>query len=404
MTAKPRSIYIEQSVVKSLIHEKGFKRTSLFNDLMALQQTGEYQIWISPENAIELALWSNHDMRKACSLALEELTEGRRMLSSYEFILFKEFVDYINLVWSESAVNIEVFQSREMENQRLFSGLIAHMAALRDYDASGAFEELVRTKKLSQLRQLKHLVDGKFAFDLLSKPAPDAGQIEMAFDSKYASMSISDIVKEIDELKIALKDLGKQKAIAQQFQKNRQSIIGFLQHSFGYPEFLCAMRSFENIVGIFNYKFLVENWTSIKQKVAKEFSPVPLPLEIASAFRNGEQTSYTYEIFIRALFASIVPSLQLPKMMCYLLCTEFEKALCKAEPPTEGLTIDIDHACSIYVCDIFLTYDDKLYSSLKAWIKSNPIFSRLGRDCAHNWGELDNLTRLRSSSAPAKRQ
>jgi hypothetical protein len=81
-----------------------------------------------------------------------------------------------------------------------------------------------------------------------------------------------------------------------------------------------------------------------------------------------------------------------PAIMLDFLSREMEKAFKTAAPPTEGLTIDVDHISGLYCCDVLMTYDNKLKACIDTWLRINgPLYNLPERHCV---GSIAALRRL----------
>jgi hypothetical protein len=300
-------VYLDQSAASRLIDNGSVARSDLYNGLLNLQAQAEIEIWSSPHNAVELAIWSDHPRRQAVSLALEELTEGRRMLASHEFILLYEALGLIDAAWPGIGVCFDRFQELAQHNQRIYSGLVAHMAALQDYDTSKGSCEIIRTKRLSQLRQLRLLVSAKTCLELLVTNPKLTAQTEPAFDAAYESAPMQDIDDEINACREKLKQVGKQRNIAQKLEKHRSQIVQHFMGSFAIPAIDVAVGGFHNILILWDFSALVAEWQSPAAGIGDHMDCFALPDGLADRFSSSSPRPNDYSTVVNLVLQRIVP-------------------------------------------------------------------------------------------------
>lgn len=385
-------VYLDQSAASGLIERNSTSLSGLYSTLKDMQAVGAVEVWASPHNAVELAVWSDFDRRQAVSSALEHLTSGRRMLASHEFILLYEALGLIEKAWPGGKVNMPLLQEKAQDNQRMYAGFIAHMAALRDYDASRGADCIVRTKKLSQLRQLKLLVSARDTVDLLVSHPERTAQTESCFDKDHGNLTIADLDKEIATLEASLASVGRQQQVAQKLERHRDSIVETFTESFSLPAIAVAIGGFENLIALWDYRHICGKWDEIDSALAHVIQPAALPPDVVERFVSQRPSPNDYVQVCNAMFRRIVKLQWMPRIMLDFLCRELEKAFKAAEPPTEGLTIDVDHISALFCCDVFLTYDSKLCSCLKTWLGKNA--EDIGLPDRHCLGHISELKRL----------
>lgn len=66
----------DQSVASRLLSSDKKESTELYETLIQLQKGGSIEIWGSPHNVIETAIWSDFEGRQALCLAMENSTRG----------------------------------------------------------------------------------------------------------------------------------------------------------------------------------------------------------------------------------------------------------------------------------------------------------------------------------------
>lgn len=369
-----KKLYLEQSIINYLLENNtNWKDTQIGKTLLELQYRNKIEIWISPQNCIELAIWKDLDKRQLSATILEELTCGKRMTTSYEFIILNQILSFINKHWSESEVNYNLYDKICYENQKIYSCLLAHMSALRNYDASGADNTIIKTKLLNKLKHIEIIKNPEASLKLFIEGGEDSYIEEIEFNKKYSSLSIDDIKEIIKKSEYEIKNQKINSNIIQQFQKQRDTIIDNYCVHIAFPAYLsCFGRHIMDLMTIFDYKFIVQNWNR-KLLDFENNNIISLPTNIIEKAKSNYFSLTDYKIIILFLILRYKKFLYIPRMMMEICLKEIEKGLQTKQPPTAGLILDLDHAATISVCDIFFTYDSKLSSTIKTWLKKHQL-------------------------------
>ncbi|MCB2156550.1 hypothetical protein KQI84_16865 [bacterium] len=392
MTDKPKSVYLEQSALSRAAFDLASgSGTPLYDCLFALQEEGKIQVWGSAHNAIELCLCTDLQLRQKLSQALENLTRGRRILPSFEFVILQEFLHLIDTHWP-GCVQYDIRERLQGDNQRIYSGVIAHMAALVDYDASGANEELLRSKKLSRLKHTQILLDPNLVLSSLKMTQEEYLKFHMESDKGYATLSVEEMEAKIQELLSEFTPGKDARRSVSKFQKNREDLIAQRIVSLALPALVAAVPSPWDSYRLMNYQQVIADWDqpfphpdlSIKQD-----DVTPLPPDFGSrtnGILTSKQTAQLWELLLERYHR--LGLLIQPAMMLDLVFRELEKMFATGEPPTEGLTFDVDHASALHKCDIFLCYDNKLSAGMKIWADKMVISDGSRKQVATSIAEL----------------
>jgi len=325
-------------------------------------------VWTSPQICLELAVWPDHSKRQKVSLALEELTVGKRMLASHEFVILSDFAHLANkLIGEKCKVHLDFIEKIGDTNRIIYAGHLAHMAALKNYDSSPGINDVVKVKLLTKIKQLKIIINPRETLETLLLGGQNVLESESEFSKEYDNKSLNELEDEIKSLEDEFKTKGKDKKAANLFEKARKDIVKNYMFPFSYPPVLIALSTMENLCNILDYKSLVGNWSNFKTPSGS--SLLPLSTELINKFQSDTYTLNNFREVLQLLFQSLVSQMMIPNIQLNFLLYEYEKALKQNTPSTSGLTIDVDHISAIYHCDVFLTYDQKLYSSINTGLK-----------------------------------
>jgi len=213
---KNKKLYLEQSVIARFFEkDKSLSESDVGRTLIELQSENKISIWISPQNVIELSLWGDQDKRFESCKFLEQLIDGKRMFPSNEFVLVRELMHLVESHWPESNVNRELLDNIQTTNQITYSGLLAHMGSIKDYDTSGAYEALIKLKLLSQLMQIEYLVNPTKNIDALLEGGEKARQFLERFGIENDHLSLSELKEKILSQKASLRALKRNQKTAQ---------------------------------------------------------------------------------------------------------------------------------------------------------------------------------------------
>lgn len=159
--------------------------------------------WISPAHAFETLLCADFgpdnrpthtakvEKRQRIAKTLLDLSEAKRMLPSYEFILVGEFLAFVREIAPECIRTAALFDHFREHSKQLFLGVVALLAAYRDLDRPEAVETTLREKLSTRL------LHSRFARD------PGAFVDQMIEAANEYRVTGADIWKDVDKKSLA---------------------------------------------------------------------------------------------------------------------------------------------------------------------------------------------------------
>jgi len=385
----PKQLYLDQSAVSHLVaNNQDWKKSNLGQTILEFQNAGIIEVWASPQNVVELALCSDLSLRQTIAMCLEELTQGRRMYPSWEFIALKDYLTSIAAHWSDHQVNFPLFTDLAGLSQRLYSGGLAHMAALRDYDVSAAHDHIVRPKLLSQLQHLEIMMTPREKLQNLLGRSKQSSEQMNGPSENYEDLTVESLRLKCAELSQKLLGTYRNKSAAQQYEKNRQALIDQRTGPLAFLGLYAALKDYWNVLRSIKFQSIIEEW----DKPFPGAEQLEAKIELPDALKErASESKMTYADHVDVLYLIAERHhrlLPVPNLMMDVVMREIEKAIKSNVPPTEGLTIDMDHATVLYFCDIFVTHDSKLLDTLKKWATDDPSEIEAPKCCVSDAGEI----------------
>lgn len=331
------------------------------------------EVWVSPAHVLETLLCADYepggrlvpseklDKRLRLARTLLDLCEAKRMFPSYEFLLVREFMDFLRQLAPACLRTDRIFKMLERMNQQTFIGILALLVAYPRLDRPEAVEKVIRSKVTSQLLQSR----------FTRAPAAFVGQvIECAKEfrltaddlwKEFDSRPLADLQAEIEaNLSAAVKLTGPAKTA---LQKNKPMIAD----AYGGAEIgECLNAVFEDfylLLMTFDIFALKQNWESICQRIGKNVSmPKSLALADEAGCMDEKVSAEGLGQFFRHVSRGELLS---PRIVNQIVIGEIEMCLNKGEVPTGGLGFDAEHAAMLMNADVFITTDNRLENLAK---------------------------------------
>ncbi len=365
-----KKVYLDQCVVSHLCADpdrpwQGTKVGGVLAEGMARKSC---EVWVSPAHVLETLLCADYepggrlvpsaklDMRLRLARTLLELCEAKRMFPSYEFLLVREFMEFLRQLAPDCLRTDRIFKMLERMNQQNYLGILALLVAYPRLDRPEAVEKIVRSKITSQLLQSRFTRD----------PAVFVGQvIECATEfrltaddlwKEFDSRPLADLQAEIAaNLAAAVKLTGPAKTA---LQKNKPMIAD----SYGAAEIgECLNAVFEDfylLLMTFDIYALKQNWETVCQRIGKKLG---MPKSLALADETGCLGEMVSAEGLGHFFRHVSRGeLLSPRIVNQIVIGELEMCLNKGEVPTGGLGFDAEHAAMLMNADVFITTDTRL--------------------------------------------
>lgn len=365
-----KKIYLDQCVVSNLCvnPDQPWQDTKIGSVLVEGTANGKCEVWVSPANVLETLLCADYEpngqlipseklnKRTRIARTLLDLCDAKRMSPSYEFLLVREFVEFLRQLAPDCLRTERLFKMLERMNQQNYLGILALLVAYPQLDRPESVEKVVRAKITSQLLQSRFARDpGSFAAQIIEC----AKEFRLTSDdiwSEFDSRSISDLQSEIAiNLSAAVELSGTAKAA---LQKNKTMIAD----AYGASEIgECLSSVFEDfylLLATFDIFALKQNWESICQTIGKTIGmPKSLALSDEVGCADENVASEALGHFFRHVSRGELLS---PRIVNQIVIGELEMCLTKGRIPTGGLGFDAEHAAILPTMNVFVTSDIRL--------------------------------------------
>ena len=368
----PAKLYFDQCVVSNLAKQAPrWQETRIGKLLVSATAKGTAEVWASPMHVMETFLCADFDERQRVAdtpkldLRLQiarthlELIEAKRMAPSFEFIVIEHFLRALADLAPGSVYGMDVYDWLRRENQQVYLGLLATLAAYRNLDRPEALHDLLRHKLSTRLLHSRFAKSPGDYLDDLIKAAREFRVTREDIWQDVDRRSLSELQTEIDANLAARPKLDSR--LIQRLQRHTQEIAD----SYGAPEIgECLGSVFQLplfLLLTFDVSKVREHWPAI---VGADRPP---PRFLAEA--NEEQCGTDANLVFRTLEILFKifcrERLFLPGLLPRLVLGELALAMRQEEIPSEGLGFDCEHATMLTQVDVFVTVDGRFATLLK---------------------------------------
>ena len=195
-----KRVYLDQCAVSHLCDNPGvaWEQTPTGKAIRKGLDAGALQTWISPAHACWRCCRAHFgpdnrptdtqklEKRQRIAKTLLDISEAKRMLPSYEFILIEEFMTFLAQIDSD-CIRTRLYTHFREHSKQMFLGIIALLAAYRNLDRPEAVELTLREKVSTRLQH------SRFAKD------PDTFIDDMIKTAKEYRLTSDDVWKDMDK-------------------------------------------------------------------------------------------------------------------------------------------------------------------------------------------------------------
>ncbi|MCB9679808.1 MAG: hypothetical protein H6737_32175 [Alphaproteobacteria bacterium] len=362
---EPARVYLDQNVYGHLLDSGDWKAHELGKELVEGQAAGSIQVWSSPTNAIETAMASDIHRRRCLAEMILTLTDGRRMLAGSDMLTVLAFGQFLNDV-TPGAFDTSPFLDREIEtSQLIWLGILARLASAFPVELGPGVTASRRTKRESHLLHHRIAADPDGSVQKIVAAASAIATTTNPDPFDFASMSDEAIEEEIAELKSKLK--APSQATIKLLQQNRAMISsrygaidvgGALDAVLG--SIPCALQL------TFDVPKIVKLWPEYQKKG----NVPPLPTAITGAPPEQQRADHNIVVAVlnHCIRAAATVGLSITSVGYYTLLRELEVRMNATGVPTQGATLDVDHATTAFAVDIIVCHDSMLAANLKTFV------------------------------------
>lgn len=385
---KPLKIYIDTNSLNDIApKEIDWKETELGKYLLEQSELGNIEVWASPASVLEIALNKDLEQRNNMAKALNTLIRGQRMMPPTEFQIVDDFLHEIESIWSGSTKKSRL-EFLKANSSRIYIALIGQLSALKDYDCTNGFISIIAPKVATQIIHDEIFQNPKKELEKRIAAIKKKEYSHLNYINSHRDLNI----EELEQKKIELRDkkYSIDKNAITYLQKNIQNLInGYAlddlsfacNQTFAYWEDLHAT--------IIDFKKIVLEWqnNSVKE-YSENISIKPLPVDLTERFTENVSTVDDCKFVLKELILRFYYQLRLPQISNYIIVKDLEKGLKNGKIPTGGVVLDSSHSIGSLFCNILLSRDERLNSSVDFWFKNIKKEEKLFRETTKNLKEL----------------
>lgn len=384
---KPLKLYIDNCSLNDIAPKgKIWEETELGKYLIQKSQSAEIEVFASPAGVIEVALNKDLEQRNNMAMALNTLIRGQRMMPSKEFLIIDDFLNLIDSTWKEATQKSRLEFLKE-NSSRTYIALLGQLAALKDYDCSKGFIGVIAPKLATQI----------IHSEIFENPKEEIEKRIQAIKSKsYSHLEyFSELtIKRIEELEVQQKEYEDKtysidKRAIKMLQTNQELLIqGYSLDELSFAADQVFVYS-EDLVATFNFPTIVSEWNnSGPTEISNELTVKPLDKDIAERFEEGKQTINDCKYILKCLVNRFYMQTNFTRISNHIIFKDLEKGLNKGKIPSGGIVLDSSHCIAALYCEILLSRDNRLNSSVDFWYNQIKKDTSLFRETAKNFNEL----------------
>lgn len=385
---KPLKVYIDTNSLNDIApSDVDWKETQLGKYLFDQSELGNIEVWASPANALEIALNKDLEQRNNMARALNTLIRGQRMMPSKEFQIIDDFIYLVKLIWPDSTKS-DRLEFLKSNSSRIYIALLGQLAALKDYDCSKGFIGVIAPKVATQIIHDEIFEDPKTELEKRIEAIKNKTYSHLNYFNELTELGITELDDKKKELQE--KDYEIDKGVVSFLQKNIQILIN------GYAlddlSFACDQTFvyWEDLgATIIDFSKIVSEWNNKSPKEqAENITIKPLDSELVKRFENKLQTVQDCRNVLKELVDRFHTQVRFPQISNYIIVKDLEKGLNKGKIPTGGVVLDSSHSIASLYCNILLSRDERLNSSVDYWYKQIKKDEDLFRETSKNLKEL----------------
>jgi hypothetical protein len=385
---KPLRLYIDNCSLND-IAPKGtnWEETELGKYLLEKSLNGDIEVFASPAGVIEIALNKDLDQRNNMAKALNTLIRGQRMMASKEFYVIDDFLRLVEHTWN-SSTKTEMMEFLKANSSRTYIALLGQLAALKDYDCSNGFIEVIAPKLATQIIHSKIFVNPKEEIEK---------RIDAIKNKKYTHLEYFDdltdqTIKELEEQQKEYEEMSytiPQNAITI-LKKNQEILIeGYSldELSFAADQVFLYWEDLGST--IIDFLKIVAEWTNKSPiELDKNLSVKPLNIEVTGRFSEKKQTILDCKYVLKSLVNRFHNQTTFTRVSNYIIIKDLEKGLTAGKIPSGGIILDSSHCIAALYNEILLSRDRRLNASVDFWFKQIKKETGLFRETVKNLNEL----------------
>ncbi|WP_017495748.1 hypothetical protein [Flavobacterium sp. WG21] len=385
---KPLKLYIDNCSLND-IAPKGanWGDTDLGKYLLRKSMSGDIEVFSSPAGVIEIALNKDLDQRNNMAKALNTLIRGQRMMASKEYYVVDDFLRLIETTWN-ATTKAERMTFLKANSSRIYIALLGQLAALKDYDCTNGFINVIAPKLATQIIHSQIFENPKEEIEKRINAIKTKNYTHLNYYDGLTDLTIPELEKQQKEYEA--KSYIIPKNAVSTLQKNQEILI----EGYSLDELSFATDQvfvyWEDLAGtITNFPKIVAEW-STKSEIEKEkkLSVKPLDGEIVEKFAQQKQTISDCKIILKSLVHRFHTQTTFTRISNYIIIKDLEKGLKSGKIPSGGIILDSSHCIAALYNEILLSRDQRLNASVDFWFSELKKETGLFRETAKNLKEL----------------
>ena len=304
-----------------------------------------------------------------------------------EFQIIDDFIYLISIIWPDSTKS-DRLEFLKSNSSRIYIALLGQLSALKDYDCSKGFIGVIAPKVATQIIHDEIFENPKVELEKRIDAIKNKTYSHLNYFNDLTKLGI----KELDNKKKELqeKEYDIDKSVVTFLQKNIQVLIN------GYAlddlSFACDQTFvyWEDLgATIIDFSKIVSEWNNQSpQEKSEKITIKPLDAEVVNRFENKLQTIQDCRYVLKELVYRFHTQVRFPQISNYIIVKDLEKGLNKGKIPTGGVVLDSSHSIASLYCNILLSRDERLNSSVDYWYKKIKKEEDLFRETCKNLKEL----------------
>lgn len=384
---KPLKLYIDNCSLNDIApKEKIWEETELGKYLIQKSQSAEIEVFASPAGVIEVALNKDLEQRNNMAMALNTLIRGQRMMPSKEFLIIDDFLNLLDSTW-KGVTQKDRLEFLKADSSRTYIALLGQLAALKDYDCSKGFIGVIAPKLATQI----------IHSEIFENPKEEIEKRVQAIKSKKYShleyfRDFDD--KGIEELQLLQKHYEDKtysinKSVIKKLQTHQELLVeGYSLDELAFAADQVFVYS-EDLALTFNFPKIVSEWNkSSPTETVNKLIAKPLDKDIVERFEEGRQTINDCKFILKSLVNRFYMQTNFTRISNHIIFKDLEKGLNKGKIPSGGIVLDSSHCIAALYCEILLSRDNRLNTSVAFWYSQIKKDTSLFRETAKNINEL----------------
>jgi hypothetical protein len=350
-------VMLDNSAVNGLIEKDSFQFTQFYQNLKILKDRGQIRVIATPTNVIELSLFPKEQfqLRNNLSIALNNLIDGKNLVSDFEYNSLYNFSNLVNRHFNGGINDITVVNYLAGESIFPYLAILAEMAAIPEFDIPESLRSIQYSKLITTATQLLFITEPEVYLKAIIQQSKN----EVVDPAVSKTLNAFDDTS-IEELKTFIVD--KKKNVSRiknltTYQKVKKDIVEDYTGALLYETLCSCFRYYENFVKLFNIEHIVNNWNMRFENNLDKY--VPLDKNIIDAISNKTTLLKPYYFSVIFFLCQRYSNGLIPDFYFSInnFFEELEQNFRDPKEISEGLNLDLNYLSNLNRVDYFITFD-----------------------------------------------